>query len=85
MTTDLIEFYIRLVEDLERLQAAAASSHKRTDIVLWSEIIEAKEELANRGYVYLDGHQRPSRLVPAISKCSRCGMRITAAKRCEHT
>jgi hypothetical protein len=76
MHRDPIAFYTRLVEDLERI--AATTPSQRLDVILWSEIKEAKEELSKHGYVYLDldGYERPFHLVPAIRKCSKCGMRL---------
>jgi hypothetical protein len=61
---------------LDRLRMAA-TQRQPLDPRLICEIKEAKEELANHGYVYLDGYERPFRLVPAIRKCSRCGFRST--------
>ena len=60
---DPIMTYIRMVEDLERI--AATTEPDPLDPRLVYDIKELKEELANHGYVYLDGHSRPFRLVPA--------------------
>jgi hypothetical protein len=57
---DPIKTYILIVEDLERIAAAEESF----DPILVNEILELKRELAEHGYVYIDGHQRPFRLVP---------------------
>jgi hypothetical protein len=70
---DPIMTYTRIVEDLQRI--AATQSERPLDPILISEIKELKEKLANHGYVYLDGHEGPFHLVPAIRKCSRCDMR----------
>jgi hypothetical protein len=55
--------YIRIVEDLERI--AATTEPHPLDPRLVCEIKELKEELSKHGYVYLDGHSRLFRLVPA--------------------
>lgn len=56
--------YIKMVEDLQRI----ASAQESFDPILVNEILELKEELADHGYVYFDGHSRPFRLVPAKPK-----------------
>jgi hypothetical protein len=53
--------YIRIVEDLERI---ATTEEQPFDPILVNEILELKEELAEHGLVYFDGHSRPFRLVP---------------------
>ena len=78
---NLIVFYTRLIEDLERIAAATQRPREHLDIILWSEIKEAKEELAR-----LQGHtidEDGLTLVPAIRKCHRCG--ATKEKGCSHT
>jgi hypothetical protein len=55
--------YIRIVEDLERIAMTESF-----DPILFNEILELKEELAEHGLVYFDGHSRPFRLVPAKTK-----------------
>ena len=78
---DPVRTYIRIIEDLERM--AATELRERLDLTLWYEIKEAKEELASKhGYVYLDGHDGPFRLVPEIKKCYHCGKIITTTDLC---
>jgi hypothetical protein len=66
------------------MAAAKTIPLERSDPMLWSEIKEAKEELSNLGYVYLDldgkgfCYERPFCLVPEIKKCYHCGKIITA-------
>ncbi len=82
---DPVLTYTRMINDLERIAAATAT--KPLDPGLVCEIKELKEELANHGYVYLDGYERPFRLVPAIRKCYKCGKIITTTtttKECKH-
>jgi len=59
MNRDHIKTYIRIVEDLERIAAS-----EPFDPSLVYEIMQLKSELEKHGIVYLDGHQRPFRLVP---------------------
>jgi hypothetical protein len=61
---DPIMTYIRMVEDLERI---AMTEEQPFDPILINEILELKEELAEYGYVYFDGHSRPFRLTPAVA------------------
>jgi len=62
---DPIKTYTRIVADLERI--AAIEPHP-LDPRLILEIKELKQELLKYGLVYLDGHQRPFRLVPEKQK-----------------
>ena len=66
MHRDPVITYIRIIEDLQ-MAATKPQPLERSDPILWSEIKEAKEELAKHGYVYLDGYERPFCLVPEIS------------------
>jgi hypothetical protein len=79
MHRDPIAFYTHLIEDLERI--AATTPSERLDVILLSEIKEAKEELAK-----LQGHYADAdglTLVPAIRKCSRCGKTTSTNCNCQ--
>ena len=78
---DPIMTYRRIIEDLQRMAAATEPQQTPDPELLW-EIKELKEELSNHGYVYLDGYERPFRLVPEIRKCYRCGKIITTTDLC---
>ena len=80
---DPVLTYIRIIEDLQRIAATKPQPLERSDPQLLWEIKEAKEELASKhGYVYLDGHDGPFRLVPEIKKCYHCGKIITTTDLC---